>query len=99
MRRKPWHWPEHVALFPLSAENSSMKMQNEGNGGISIKKSFVGHKLLEWEEFVHRPMNLTGYLEEQQDHNGICQKGYSAKTITPCQRNVSYVPKIGRAHV
>jgi hypothetical protein len=92
MRRKPWHWPEHISLFPLPAQNTSIKLQNIGSGGFSIQKSFVGHTLLDWKEFVDRPLYLRGYDEKQDDIRRICQKGYPPNTTSPCQRNTRYVP-------
>jgi hypothetical protein len=92
MRRKPWHWPEHISLFPLPAQNASIKLQNTGSGVSSIQKSFVGHTLLDWKEFVDRPLYLRGYYEKQDDTRRICQKGYPPNTTSPCQRNARYVP-------
>jgi len=94
MRRKPWHWPEHISLFPLPAQNTSVKIQNIGSGGYSGQKSFVGHKLLNWKEFVDRPLYLRGYYEEQDDNNHkiYCQKGYPPNSTSPCKKNRRFVP-------
>jgi len=94
MRQKPWHWPEHISLFPLPAQNSSIKIQNIGSEGYSSQKSFVGHKLLNWKEFVNRPLYLKGYYEEQDDNNHriYCQKGYPPNSTSPCGQNRRFIP-------
>lgn len=113
MRRRPWHWPNHLSLFPLSAQNSSIivKEAQKSNGrrrrgsvARSIKKSYVRHDVLDWKEFVDRPLYLRGYHDddgEKLQKDGattstasglVCQKGYAPKTISPCRRNVYYVP-------
>ena len=82
MRRKPWHWPNHVDLYPMvTTSNQSFQITQavhsdskeginvEGHsmggrfkgGSISVTKSLVGHHLLEWEEFIKRPLTLVGY--------------------------------------
>ena len=109
MRRKPWHWPNHVSLFPLSAQNVSInvKVQNQGDGatnsrgGHSIQKSYVGHDLLDWKDFVNRPLHLIEHDDEDNkptDKDDVaklktCQKGYALNTVSPCRGNSNYVPK------
>ena len=95
MRLKPWHWPNHVSLFPLSAkaEPLNIKEQNDQqeHGGHSVEKSFVGHNLLDWKEFVHRPL----YLEDDEStskNSNLCQMGYAPNTISPCVSNTNFVP-------
>lgn len=107
MRRKPWHWPNHVSIFPLSPQNVSLniKMHNLGNGaidsigGYSVQKSYVGHDLLDWNDFVDRPLSLEDYEGEENNNAGVvdeskvCQKGYALNTVSPCRGNLNYVPE------
>ena len=132
MRRKPWHWPNHVELVPSKSivtefvsnkkpaannkmENGSNRSRSlaayknhlspgEGttsgakiissNGGVSVQKSVVDHQPLNFSTFVRRPLFLEDYHENPVElkRNGICQKGYPAGTISPCQSNASFVP-------
>ena len=97
MRRKPWHWPNHLSLFPLSAEkeplNIKVHKQNNAasNGGHSVEKSFVSHTLLDWKDFVDRPLHLEE--EDTAEESKLCQMGYAPKTVSPCRNNPNYVPK------
>ena len=102
MRRKPWHWPNHISLFPLSGRNVSIdvKVYNQHNGatdsinGRSFQKSYVGHDLLDWKDFVDRPLYLEERPETADDRAlKLCQMGYAPDTVSPCQRNINYVPK------
>lgn len=106
MRRKPWHWPNHVSLFPLSAKNVTLdiKAQNResgagaSGGGYSVQKSYVGHDLLDWKDFVDRPLYLKDDDDEGETSYGtnestVCQKGYARNTVSPCRANPNYVPK------
>lgn len=111
MRRKPWHWPNHVHLYPTgkSAENQTFLItqsmhldpkegvtKGQSMGGrftgkpFSVTKSLVGHRLLEWEEFVRRPLSLVGYNESLTSF--LCQKGYPKQLISPCHQNTTFVP-------
>ena len=97
MRRKPWHWPNHLSLFTLSAKNEPLnikaqKQGNEASGGYSVEKSFVGHNLLDWKDFVDRPL----YLKEEENTSAeskLCQMGYAPNTVSPCLSNTNYVPE------
>lgn len=103
MRRKPWHWPNHLSLFPLSPQNSSLHIKPQlkggssgaGAGGVSVQISYVGHKLLEWKDFVTKPLLLgKDYHPAAHTHTNprVCQKGYAFRTISPCRRTLNYVP-------
>lgn len=99
MRLKPWHWPNHVSLFPLSAKHEplNIKEQNQKQDqgakvGYSIEKSFVGHSLLDWDEFVHRPLYLKDDEPANAENSMLCQMGYAPNTISPCVPNTNFVP-------
>lgn len=106
MRRKPWHWPNHLSLFPLTAGNVSLNIKaqkQQGNGisgsggGYSVQKSYVGFDLLDWKDFVNRPLFLEKD-EEGEATSGVedlklCQKGYAPNTVSPCRGSINYVPK------
>jgi hypothetical protein len=66
--------------------------------GGSLQKSFVQHELLNWTSFVEQKLYLENYGNNSDDQRGhiICQKGYSH--ISPCRRNVTYVPN-GIRHI
>lgn len=59
--------------------------------GSIIQKSFVTATLLDWQDFVDRPLYLVDYQE--RDTGILCQKGFSFGTISPCDRDHSYVPE------
>lgn len=107
MRRKPWHWPNHVSLFPLSPQNVSLNIKSDSiGGGHSVQKSYVGHDLLDWKDFVDRPLSLQEYDGEENNNNNaggidgdvdeskeFCQKGYAHNTVSPCRSNFNYIPE------
>ena len=102
MRRKPWHWPNHLSLVPLSGKNVSMNIKAQdrsksgGASGISVQKSFVDFHLLDWKDFVNRPLQLEKYDGEENNadlaEEVFCQKGYARNAISPCRGNLNYVP-------
>jgi len=108
MRRKPWHWPNHLSLSPLTAQNASINVRahdskseiSEGGGsGFTVHKSYVNHDILDWKEFIERPLYLKNEYHrdhkkarQKQQQPRLCQRGYPPNTISPCRRNRNYVP-------
>ncbi len=98
MRRRPWHWPNHIDLFALEAKQEPLnikahKEHTGTSGGHSVEKSLVGHNLLEWKEFVQRPLYLIDeQTEAAVESSSLCQMGYPVHTVTPCRKNQNYVP-------
>jgi hypothetical protein len=120
MRKKPWHWPNHLEVLPRNSsimkamsyknpndpgmrkrrlratiydtpkgESVGGKLPTSGSASI-FQKSFITNSILDWKDFVDRPMRLLDYQEIDKDN--LCQKGYSFGSISPCHRNNSYVP-------
>lgn len=58
--------------------------------GSILQKSFVNAKILDWEEFVKRPIHLSDY--DEKDKGILCQKGLPFKMVSPCDPDHSYVP-------
>jgi hypothetical protein len=61
----------------------------------SVQKTFVDHQILDWIDFVDRKLYLEHYIEADGDDNigrRFCQKGYPLNSISPCQRNISFIP-------
>ena len=104
MRRKPWHWPNHISLTRQNASmNVKVHKDRDGAGdlisGHSYQKSYVSHDLLDWRDFVDRPLHLEDNNGQDPPENAddpalkVCQMGYAPNTVSPCQKNTNYVPK------
>jgi hypothetical protein len=85
---------QHLFLHPK--ESSTFGGRFVG----SVQKSFVGHELLNWTDFVNQKLYLEHYQEEGKEidddggsGNNFCQKGYPYNTISPCRRNITFVPE------
>jgi hypothetical protein len=59
-------------------------------GPYSVHKSFFDHGMLDWDEFVKKPMHLVDEDTNQRDR--LCQKGFKFRTISPCIQTMSYIP-------
>lgn len=59
--------------------------------GEIIQKSFVTSTMLDWQDFVERPLYLADYNES--DAGILCQKGFTFGTVSPCDTDHSYVPE------
>eukprot|EP00980_Cylindrotheca_fusiformis_P004497 scaffold961_cov122-Cylindrotheca_fusiformis.AAC.5 len=59
--------------------------------GSIIQKSFVTAEALDWQDFVRQPLSLVNF--EEKDTGVLCQKGFSFGTISPCDKDHSYVPE------
>ena len=73
--------------------------------GYSLHKSYFTKSTLDWKEFIRRPMHVQENDDYLLLHNlnptadtahsstpPLCQKGYEYGTISPCLRNISYIP-------
>jgi len=90
-----------------SGREANGEGEDKGKGGISVAKSFVGSQVLDWKDFVRRPLYLTNEHDEetqqqqqQQTHPqdpkhqpALCQKGYPPNTVSPCIGTLHYVPE------
>ena len=93
MRRKPHHWPNHVDLMPREkstlAELNYTRQKEIGKRRTRsrrlkiIQKSFVKADILDWYEFVTKPMYLVSHPET--DTGDLCQKGFEFGTVSPCE--------------
>ena len=69
-------------------------VKGDYNGPVRVQKSYVGYETLDWDKFVQAPLRL---MEEDAAANHsakICMKGFPKGTVSPCQRNRSFVPPL-----
>lgn len=103
MRRIPHHWPNHADFTPKEKstlanveykENKRKRRQRQLRArklkGSILQKSFVKARILDWEEFVKRPMYLSDY--DEKNKGTLCQKGLPFEMVSPCDPDHSYVP-------
>lgn len=100
MRRGPWHWPNHIEILPrntsilttVGTHKNGTEPTNTGGSirGETFQKSFVTKSILEWKDFVSRPMHFLG--AERGYTGGLCQKGFEVGAISPCYRDKPYTP-------
>jgi hypothetical protein len=59
-------------------------------GPGSVHRSFFTKSTLDWQEFLSRPLVLQDYNDV--DSNSLCQKGFSFGAVSPCIRNITFIP-------
>ena len=89
VRRKPWHWPNHIELYERT--DAALERANATSKPHSFQKSLIGYRLLDWEKFVSSKMTLAPQLSNGAQ-TSICQKGLPKGYVSPCRRNKDYIP-------
>lgn len=86
-KRKRHH--RHLQQRRHLQQHRQLQQRRNLKGSIH-QKSFVKARILEWEEFIKRPMHLLDY--EERDTGSLCQRGLPFEMVSPCDPDHSYVP-------